>query len=296
MITLITGCTGLVGNALVPHLFKKGYSIQCLKRTSNGTKGHFWATEALPETGAGGFDVVIHLAGENVAAARWSESQKEKIMNSRVDGTRELVDYLSQLARRPKIFICASAVGFYGNRGDTLLTENSNAGQGFLAEVCQRWEAEANRLRSLDVRTINLRFGMVLSPEGGALHKMLPPFRAGVGGILGDGKQYVSWISIRDLVEIVRFVIERENISGPVNVVSPIAATNKELTEAVANAVQKRAFMRVPAFAARLAFGQMADDMLLTSTRATPRVLLENGYTFQDQSLRAVIQYCVKGK
>lgn len=294
MNTLITGCTGLVGSALVDHLFKNGHSIQCLKRADEEKKGYFWATEALPENCDRNFDAVIHLAGENVAAARWSHKQKEKILRSRIDGTKELVEYVSQLTVRPKVFLCASAVGFYGDRGDTLVTEDSSAGHGFLADVCRQWEAEAQRLQAVGVRTVNLRFGMVLSRQGGALHKMLPAFRAGVGGIIGDGKQYVSWVSIRDLVEIVRFIIDREAIAGPVNVVSPIAATNKELTHALATALKRRAFMRVPGFAAKIAFGEMADEMLLSSTRATPKVLLENGYEFKDQSLNAVIRNCVQ--
>jgi len=294
MNTLITGCTGLVGSALVDHLFKNRHSIQCLKRTEEGKKSYFWATEALPESGDRNFDVIIHLAGENVAAARWTQKQQDKILNSRINGTRELVDYVSQLSVRPKVFICASAVGYYGSQGDTLVAENSPAGQGFLADVCKQWEAEVQRLRPLGIRTVNMRFGMVLSPHGGALHKMLPAFRTGVGGIIGDGKQYISWVSIRDLVEIVSFIIERESIEGPVNVVSPIAATNKELTSALAAALQKPAFMRVPAFAAKLAFGKMAEEMLLASTRATPKVLLENGYEFKDQSLTAVIRDCIQ--
>lgn len=295
MKTLITGCTGLVGSALVEYLFKKGHSIQCLKRGSDATANHFWATHTLPASTDRVFDAVIHLAGENVAAGRWTSKRKHRILSSRVDGTRELVDYISMLTKKPKVFLCASAVGFYGNRGDDIVDEDSNRGEGFLADVCQQWEKETLRLHSMGIRTINLRFGMVLSPNGGALHKMLPAFRLGLGGVIGNGKQYVSWISMRDLVQIVDFIIRRESVSGPVNIVSPISATNKELTTNLAKILQRPAFFKVPSIMAKLIFGEMAEEMLLSSTRATPKVLMEEGYTFKDQSLDAVLRYCING-
>ncbi len=289
----MTGCSGLVGNALVEFLFARGHSIQCLKRNQESGHHHFWATQALPTTTDHIFDAVIHLAGENVAEGRWTDDRKRRILTSRVEGTRQLVDYISTLSRKPQVFLAASAVGYYGHSNDEIFDENSPPGQGFLADVCYQWENETRRLAALGVRTVNLRFGMVLSPKGGALHKMAPPFKAGLGGLLGTGRQFLSWVSIRDLVAIVDFLINQPHIEGPVNVVSPIPTTNSILTECLGKAFNLPTFLRVPAFMARLLFGQMADEMLLASSRVTPRVLLESDYTFQDQSLEAVLRYCL---
>jgi hypothetical protein len=293
MKTLITGCSGLVGNALVEFLFARGHSIQCLKRNQASEHHHFWATQALPTTTESVFDTVIHLAGENVAEGRWSTDRKQRILTSRVEGTRQLVDYISTLAEKPKVFLCASAVGYYGHSMDRIFDENSPLGEGFLADVCDQWEKETHRLSALGIRIVNLRFGMVLSPKGGALHKMAPPFKAGLGGVIGNGQQFISWISIRDLVAIVDFLINQPHINGPVNVVSPIPTTNRALTENLGKALNRPTLFRIPAFLVRLLFGQMADEMLLASTRATPRVLLEADYNFQDQSLEAVLRYCL---
>jgi uncharacterized protein (TIGR01777 family) len=296
MKTLITGSSGLVGSSLVEFLFKKGHSIQCLKRNSEAGSDKFWATQELPENKATEFDTVIHLAGENVAQGRWTEKKKQSILRSRLEGTKELVDYISILTEKPKVFLCASAVGYYGSRGNEILDENSSLGTGFLADVCRQWEKETQRLSAMGIRVVNLRFGMVLSPRGGALHKMIPPFQARLGGIIGSGQQYISWISIRDLVKIVDFIIQRDHIKGPVNVVSPIQTTNKELTKALGKALNRPTPFKVPAFMARLIFGQMAEEMLLGSSRVTPKTLLEAGYEFEDQSLDAVLQYCTQGK
>ncbi len=296
MKTLVTGCTGLVGSALVEGLFQRGHAIQCLKRNKmagRGRRGSFWATNALPGSDQN-FDLVVHLAGENVADGRWSAAKKERILASRVDGTRELVDFIASMPKKPKAVLIASAVGYYGSRGEEILDESSTTGSGFLADVCRQWEGESLRLTALGIRTVNMRFGMVLSPRGGALQKMIPPFRLGLGGVVGTGNQFISWISIRDLVAIIDFISQKETISGPVNVVSPIPTTNRELTHSLGKALGRRTLFTVPAFAVRLLFGQMADEMLLSSTRATPRVLLEAGYSFQDQSLAAVLRLCVK--
>lgn len=293
MKTLMTGCSGLVGNALVEFLFARGHSIQCLKRNQDSEHHHFWATQALPTTTDNVFDAVIHLAGDNVAEGRWTADKKRRILTSRVEGTRQLIDYISTLARKPKVFLCGSAVGYYGHSLDEIFDENSPLGQGFLADVCYQWEYETHRLADLGIRTVNLRFGMVLSPKGGALQKMAPPFKAGLGGVLGNGQQFISWISIRDLVAIVDFLINQPHIEGPVNVVSPIPTTNRILTESLGKTFNRPTYLRIPTFMARLLFGQMADEMLLASTRVTPQVLLESGYTFQDQSLEAVVRYCL---
>lgn len=293
MKTLITGCSGLVGSALVEYLFTKGHSIQCLKHNDSSSQQPYWATSEISKTTNDGFDAVIHLAGENVATGRWTANKKRRILDSRVQGTRELVDYISSLNRKPQIFLCASAVGYYGDRGDEILDEESSLGKTFLADVCDQWEQECQRLQPMGVRVANLRFGMVLSPKGGALHKMIPPIKARVGGVVGSGRQYISWISIRDVVAIVQFIINNNQISGPVNVVSPIPTTNMGLTESLGKALKRSTPFKVPAFAAKLIFGQMADEMLLSSTRATPKKLLESGYEFIDQSLEEVLQFCV---
>ena len=296
MKTLITGCSGLVGSALVEYLFQKGHSIQCLKRNTSSDSNLFWATQELQNQTSGNVDYVVHLAGENVATGRWSGKKKKAILDRVVIGSRELVDYISLMEHKPKAFLSASAVGYYGSRGEEILDEKSSLGDGFLADVCRQWEKETQRLSSLGIRVVNLRFGMVLSPNGGALQKMAGPFKAGLGGVIGKGDQFISWISIRDLVEIVSFIINHEQIQGPVNVVSPIPATNKELTHAIGKAVNRPTIFKVPAIAAKTIFGQMADEMLLASTRATPRVLLEAGYAFQDQSLEAVLKNYFKAK
>lgn len=293
MKTLITGSSGLIGSAIVEYLFKKGHAIQCLKRCKNSTSDNFWATDELADTSIAHFDTVIHLAGENVADGRWTREKKQKILSSRLNGTRELINYIEQLQTKPKIFLCASAIGYYGNRGDEILDENSSLGSGFLADVCQQWEMETKRLISMGIRVVNLRFGMVLSPKGGALHKMLPAFKAGLGGTIGNGKQYISWISIRDLIHIVVFLIDRVHVEGPVNIVSPIQTTNTGLTNALGDVLGKKTFFKIPAFMAQMIFGQMADEMLLASTRVTPKLLLEAGFEFKDQSLDAVLKYCV---
>lgn len=294
--TLITGCSGLIGSALVEHLFNSGHSIQCLQRNKDKETSDFWKTASLSTSHKTVFDSVIHLAGENVAQGRWSKAKREKILQSRVDGTRELVDYISHLPQKPTTFLCASAAGYYGNRGEEIVDEKSSPGEGFLAEVCRKWEKETERLKAMGVRVVNLRFGMVLSPDGGALHKMVPPFRAGLGGVIGSGEQYISWISIRDICEIVSFILNRPQIKGPVNIVSPVQTTNKELSKTLGKILGKPVTFRIPAFAARIIFGRMADEMLLTSTRATPAVLLEAGYSFQDQSLETVLRYCTRKK
>ncbi len=281
-----------MGSALVEFLFNDGYSIQSLRRNSKSEHAHFWATQSLEVNNEPQYKAVIHLAGENVADGRWTTAKKNLILNSRVDGTRQLVDYISHLATKPEVFLSASAVGFYGNRGAEMVDEQSTPGQGFLAEVCEKWEEETRRLTSMGVRVVNLRFGMVLSPKGGALHKMIPPFKACLGGVVGSGNQYVSWISIRDLVEAVSFIIKNDHINGPVNIVGPLQTTNKQLTKSLGKALHRPTFFRVPSILAKLIFGQMADEMLLGSTRATPGKLLEAGYKFIDQSLDEVLQFC----
>ncbi|MGW8194361.1 MAG: TIGR01777 family oxidoreductase [Desulforhopalus sp.] len=294
MKVLITGCSGLIGSALVEYLFQQGHSIQCLKRNKIAGDNPFWATDQLPSAKDDPVEVVIHLAGENIADRRWSGARKKLIMMSRVTGTRELVSYFSRQEKKPRLFLCASAVGYYGSRQDELLDENSSAGVGFLAEVCKRWENESHKISAAGIREVNLRFGLVLSPNGGALHKMTPAFKKGVGGTIGNGKQHISWISIRDLVAIVQFIIDNESLEGPVNMVSPIPTTNKGLTKSLGKALDRPTPFTVPTIAAKIIFGEMAAEMLLSSTRATPQKLLRAGYEFIDTSLDETVKSCVQ--
>jgi len=295
MRTLITGASGLIGSALVESLHMKGHVIRCLQRNKNNSLPSIWSSDILsvPEGGEDSFDTIIHLAGENVADGRWSTSRKNRILQSRIDGTRELIQLLTKLPKPPSTFICASAVGYYGSRNSELLTEQSEAGSGFLADVCKQWESEAQKAEQLGCRVVNLRFGMVLSPGGGALYKMLPAFKAGLGGTIGNGKQYMSWISIRDLVEIVDLAINDDSLSGPVNVVSPIPVTNKEFTRCLAEVLGRPAILPAPPFALRLMFGEMADEMLLASSRVKPEKLISSGYSFQDVNLAETLRFCI---
>lgn len=296
MNVLITGCSGLVGSALVEYLFSNGYSIQCLKRDKDRGSSLFWNTQSLPRETSGNYNSVIHLAGENVASGRWTSKKKEQILTSRVEGTRKLIDYISLLPQKPEIFICASAVGYYGNRKNEILDEECSLGTGFLADVCYQWETETKRLQDMGIRVVNLRFGMILSPNGGALQKMIPAFKMKLGGVVGSGKQIISWVSIRDVVRIVDFVIKNENIAGPVNTVTPNPTTNKDLTKTIGEVLQCPTFLFVPEFIAKLAFGQMAEEMLLTSCRAIPKVLHDSGFEFRDLSLDKVLSYCIRGE
>jgi len=295
MRTLITGASGLIGSALVESLHTKGHAIRCLQRNKNTRSPNIWNTDVfnLQESEKETFDTIIHLAGENVAEGRWNENRKKRIMESRIKGTRELIHLLSKLPSFPATFICASAIGYYGSRDSELLTEESEAGKGFLAEVCKKWENEAQQAQQLGCRVVNLRFGMVLSPRGGALHKMLPAFKAGLGGPIGSGKQYMSWVSIRDLVEIVDFAINDESLHGPVNVVSPVPVTNREFTRCLAEVLSRPAILPAPPFALRLMFGEMADEMLLAGSRVKPEKLISSGYSFQDVNLAETLRFCI---
>lgn len=293
---LITGCSGLVGSALTEFMFQNGYSIQCLKREINPQSSTFWDTKNLPSDDENGYKAIIHLAGENVASERWSKKKRERILSSRVDGTRKLIDYIALLRKKPEVFLCASAVGYYGNRDEKALDEQSTPGDTFLADVCRQWEEETNRLGNMGIRVVNLRFGMILSPKGGALHKMLPAFRMKLGGVIGNGKQYISWISIRDVVRVIEFLIKSDNIAGPVNVVSPNPATNREFTKTLGSIVNCPTVLAIPGFLAKAVFGRMADEMLLASCKVSPKALLNAGYDFRDSSLEQVLSYCINGE
>jgi uncharacterized protein (TIGR01777 family) len=237
-----------------------------------------------------GFDAAIHLSGANVGARRWTPAYKREIVESRVRTTQALTRLLSGLKHPPSVLLCASATGIYGDRGGEILTESSGAGSGFLAETCLAWEAAAQPARDAGIRVAHLRFGVVLSPEGGALARMLPLFRMGLGGRLGSGEQWMSWISLPDMTGAVLHIINESQLSGPVNLVAPIPVTNAEFTRALARAVHRPAIFPAPAFALRLAFGEMAREALLASMRAIPSRLAESGFRFQHAQLGLALE------
>ena len=295
---LISGASGLVGQALARKLQEDGHTIARLVRPGGGKSSPgdiFWDPMAatVDAPAMEGFDAVIHLSGAGIAEARWNPERKAVLRSSRIDSTRVLVDTLSGLKQKPRIFLCASATGYYGNRGDELLTESSEGGTDFLALLARDWEAEARRAELAGIRTVRLRFGMILSAKGGALPRILTPFKYGIGGRLGSGNQWMSWIALEDVVEIVCSAIPNVEFSGPLNVVAPNPVRNSEFTRIVAAALHRPAIFSAPAFALRIALGQMADPLLLSSQRAIPERLTAIGYKFRfadlDAALRSVL-------
>ena len=292
---LVSGSSGLIGTALVSALKSSGYEITCLVRDAASAKGQIqWdpAQPLAPES-VSGFDAVVHLAGESIVG-RWTEAKKRRIRESRVKGTLRLAEALAQAPQRPRVLISASAIGYYGDRGEETLREDSASGSGFLPEVCREWEDATEPATKAGIRTVQVRFGLVLSRSGGALQKMLPPFRMGIGGNMGNGRQWWSWIDIDDLVGAVQHVIKTETLRGPVNVVGPNPVTNAEFTKTLASVLSRPAILPMPAFAARLAFGQMGDELLLASQRVEPAKLLASGYVFQKLELRAGLDGILK--
>lgn len=285
---VVAGASGLIGSALVPALRGAGHEVRRLvRRTAAAPDEIAWdpAAGTIEASLMAGAEVVVNLAGENVGAGRWTAARREGIFRSRVEATRTLVRAMAALAPRPKVFVCASAVGYYGDRGDETLTEASRIGQGFLPEVCLAWETHAEGAARLGIRTAMLRLGVVLAREGGALAKMLPLFRMGLGGRLGRGRQWMSWVGIADAVGAIGHVLTTPACAGPINVVAPGAVTNAEFTRTLLRVLRRPALLPVPAWALRAVFGRMADEALLASTRALPQRLAETGYAFRHSTL-----------
>ena len=290
---LVSGSTGLVGSALVPFLLTGGHQVARLVRSQPTAGGEVpWdpAAGRLEATNLEGLDAVVHLAGERITG-RWTAAKKARIRSSRVQGTRLLAETLARLARPPKTLVCASAIGYYGHRGDELLREESPPGAGFLAEVCREWEAAARPAAEKGIRVVQLRIGVVLSAAGGALALMLTPFKLGLGGRVGSGQQYMSWIAIDDLAGIIQHALANESLRGPVNAVAPRAITNREFTKTLGRVLGRPTIFPMPAFAARLAFGQMADELLLASARVEPTRLIASGYKFRTPELEAALRH-----
>lgn len=287
----------MIGRALVPRLEAEGRRVYALGREKEG-RGPWW-DPGLGTIDFGDLDevnAVVHLAGENIAQGRWTRSKKERIRQSRIEGTRLLVQALKALSPRPGTLISASAVGFYGDRGEELLNEQSEAGSGFLASVCQEWEAETAPAAASGIRVVLARFGVVLSAEGGAIRSIQRPFRLGLGGVIGPGTQYLSWITAEDVAAILQFFLDDPSISGPVNVVSPNPVTNREFTKALGRALRRPTILPMPAFAARLLLGEVADELLLSSARVAPDKLLSAGYKFKHPDLDAALEHLFRSK
>jgi uncharacterized protein (TIGR01777 family) len=289
----VSGSSGLVGSALLPFLTAGGDRVTRLVRKDAGVGEIPWdpAGGVRDLSHLEGVDAVVHLAGENIAAGRWTAARKEKIRRSRVEGTRRLSESLARLSRRPKVLVSASAVGFYGDRGDEILKEDSAPGTDFLAQVCREWEAATEPASRAGIRVVQLRFGMILSPAGGALKKMLLPFKLGAGGRIGSGTQYVGWIGIDDVAGVIHHAIVTESLQGPVNAVAPTPVTNAEYTRTLARVLSRPAVAPMPAFAARLAFGELADALLLASQRVIPTRLQASGYKFRYPELEGALRH-----
>ena len=300
---LVTGGTGLVGTALLPALAEDGYSVSLLSRSKSGSGSQeagvtrlAWNPEAgeLDAEGLEGVDAVVHLAGDGIATGRWTRAKKKRIRDSRVEGTRMLCEALAGMKRRPKVLVSASAIGYYGHRGDSMVDEQASPGQGFLPEVSEAWERATRPAVEAGIRVVNLRIGIVLSRDGGALQKMLLPFQLGLGGIVGHGGQYWSWVSLDDLVGIIRHALANDSLHGPVNAVAPGSVTNREFTKALGRVLRRPTLFPLPAVVARVMLGEMANGLLLASARVAPVRLMESGYRFQhpeiEGALRAVLR------
>lgn len=294
---LISGASGFVGTHLTELLLEKGYKVIKLTRSLTGSSDDqvYWnpAKGEIELESLQDLDAVVHLAGENIVG-RWTDHKKAKIENSRVLGTKLLSESLAKLNKKPKVLISASAIGYYGNRGDEILSEESTPGEGFLADVSLKWENATEAANDAGIRVINLRIGMVLGLDGGALEKMLLPFRIGIGGKIGEGKQYWSWIAIDDLIGIIYYLLRNEDLKGPVNAVAPNPVTNSEFTFALGRVLNRPTILPLPAFAARVLLGEMADETMLSSARVKPQKLLDSGYKFKYPELQQTLNSILK--
>ena len=292
----VGGSTGMVGSALVPFLTTGGHEVSRLHRSgpslNDGTTSIAWdpAKGTIDAAGLVGCDAVVHLGGHNIAHGRWTNGMKRLIRDSRVNSTTLLSRTLAGLARPPKVLVSASAIGFYGDRGQETMTEDSESGPSFLSETCREWEESTAPARDAGIRVVNLRIGVVLSPKGGALKKMLLPFKLGGGGVVGNGKQWMSWVCLDDLPRIILHAIQTESLSGPVNATAPGTVDNREFTKTLGRVLKRPTIFPLPAFAVKLAFGEMGEELLLGSTRTVPNRLNESGYEFAYPELEPALR------
>ena len=288
----------MVGSELGKTLKRRGDTVLKLIRDKSSLSPGlaYWnpATGQIDAAALEGIDAAVHLAGENISEGRWTDEKKKRILDSRVDGTTLLSKTLAGLNNKPRVLISASAIGYYGNRGDELVNEASKPGNDFLANVCAQWEQSSSAAKVAGIRVGNIRIGVVLSTKGGALAKMLVPFKMGVGGKVGDGDQYMSWIALDDLISAILFIIDTETIQGPVNMVSPNPVTNAEFTKSLGKALSRPAVLPAPAFALRLVFGEMADALLLSGVRVDPMKLKASNYSFKYPQLDAALKHLLK--
>jgi uncharacterized protein len=293
---LVSGASGTVGKALVPALAAGGHQVVELTRkaSSSGAKIAWDPYKPLPPESVSGFDAVVHLAGESIIG-RWTDAKKKKILDSRDQGTRHLADAIAKANQKPRVFISASAIGYYGDRGNEVLREDSPSGEGFTAEVCRVWESATQPAKDAGIRTTQLRFGVVMSEKGGALQKMLTPYRLGLGGRMGSGNQWWSWVHVDDVVGAILHAMNTD-MQGPVNTVAPYPVTNAEFTKALAAAVSRPAIFPMPEFAVKLIFGQMAEELWLASQRVEPARLLASGYKFKFPELKSALESLLKHK
>lgn len=295
---LVTGAGGLVGGELVPTLEAKGHQVYKISRSKAEYENEIgWdAYEGFPESEKSKLedsDAVIHLAGENIAES-WTDEKKRKLRDSRVKGTRTLVDALRKTANPPKIFICASAIGFYGTRGDETLTEESAKGEGFLPEICDEWEIEARKAANFADKIVMPRIGVVLAKNGGALEKMMTPFKLGVGGTVGSGEQWMSWIAIDDLVRIFHFILENDTLEDAVNATAPNPAKNKDFTDTFGEVLHRPTIMPIPAFAIKALYGEMGKRLLLEGQKVLPKKLLDAGFEFKFPNLKEALAHVLE--
>jgi len=296
---LVIGSNGLIGRALIPVLDSAGHTTVRLVRTQGlaTPSGIPWNPSAgtISARDLEGFDAAVHLAGESIVG-RWTAAKKARILESRAQGTRVLCEALAELAHPPQVLVSASAIGYYGDRGDEVLTETSSAGTLFLSQVATAWEVATEPAARRGIRVVNLRLGFVLSAAGGGLAAMLTPFKMGAGGRSGSGRQYMSWIALDDVLGAILHVLTRDDLRGPVNAVAPFAVTNLEFTRTLGSVLRRPAICALPAFAARLAFGEMADNLLLASTRVAPARLLASGYEFRFPKLAEALRHVLGGE
>jgi uncharacterized protein len=292
MQVLVTGATGFIGSHLVPFLAERGHAVQRVTRRLSRPGDIAWdpVRGEIDTASLQPPEAVVHLAGENIADDRWTDAKKQRIRDSRVKGTQLLSETLAGLRQRPRVLVSASAVGYYGHRGEEVLTEESGSGKGFLAEVCRQWEAATQPALQAGIRTVHLRNGLVLGADGGVLRTILLPFRLGLGGPVGSGRQYWSWISLTDMLHVIVHCVGTETLSGPVNAVAPNPVTNKEFATTLGHVLNRPTLIPVPEFAARLALGEMANELLFASARVVPARLRTSGYGFTHATLDAALR------